>query len=83
MASCTGTEQVQGTGRAATAVVAAYKAFGHMLLYGQQQCAGKSCDAGSCTFGLTSLEPISDADVVNVGIQVQVTVRGQGSCFCQ
>ena len=83
MASCSGSQQVQGTGRAATAIGAAWKAFGHMLLNGQQDCAGKTCDAGACTFGLTSLEPISDADVINVGNQVQVTVRGQGSCFCQ
>jgi hypothetical protein len=54
-----------------------------MILNGDQTCAGKTCDLGACKFGLTSVDAIADGDVMQVGNQVQVTVRGAGSCFCE
>jgi hypothetical protein len=72
---------VKGTAKGKNPVKVFYKAIAHLLLNGQQGCAGGTCDSGSCTFGLTSLS--GDIEVVQSGENVQITVTGDGSCFCE
>ena len=82
MSACGGAiTGVTGTGQAKTLNKAWLKAFQHLVLNGQQNCAGNSCDTGTCTFGLTAVTAVSDP--IEVGNQVRITVTGDGACFCQ
>ena len=85
MANCTGVQSSQGTGQAATGFGAAKLALGHFMLNGQVQCTQKTCNSGTCTFGITAaqFQALEWTGPTQVGNEVRVSVSGDGVCFCQ
>jgi hypothetical protein len=82
MSTCGGrVNGVSGTGQARRANRAFLAAIGNLLVNGKSQCIGKSCDSGTCTFGLTELTAISEP--MDVGNEVRFTVTGNGGCYCE
>ena len=72
---------VKGIARGKNPAKVLVRAIAHLISNGNQDCAGGGCDSGSCTFGLTSIS--QDIEVVQSGENVQITVTGDGSCFCE
>jgi hypothetical protein len=85
MSDCSGDVESQGTGQASSGFKAFKKAIAHFMLNGQAACAQKTCDSGTCTFGVTAnqMEQLEISDPTQVGDKVRVSVRGEGTCFCK
>ena len=83
MAACSGSHSLIGVGRGKTRMAAVFTAIGHIWIQGQQACAGGTCDSGACKFGLTSVD-LEGIDFSQISEdEVQASVDGEGSCFCE
>jgi hypothetical protein len=84
MAACGGTQQSNGTGQGKTVLVAFKKAVAYFMLNGKASCAQKTCDSGTCDFGLTAgqFQALEVSDPLQVGDEVRISVSGEGTCFC-
>lgn len=84
MSNCQGTQSSSGTGQAQNGFIAMKKALTQFFVNGQQECAKRECEAEACTFGLTGQQfgALEWTGPTPMGNQVQVSVSGDGTCFC-
>lgn len=80
MSDCQGRISAKGKGTHIVPLKALSMALGAMMQDGKQNCAGRSCDEGTCTFGLTEEPTLVQGEPEGEG--TTVIAHGEGMCFC-